>query len=117
MLGEDLASDGVIRTVICEETDHERGGRRGLWQGKKLQRTAILDGLMAHLVLRRQLVTVRASVSPVASTLRVERANVRAIALVARILTSETLEEILPCTVRLAELECARRSLRLSLFD
>jgi hypothetical protein len=65
---------------------------------------------VAHLVLDRQFVTVRALVSPVARSLGVERAKVRAIALVAWVTPGEPLEQLLARAIRLAEVDGSRRS-------
>lgn len=72
---------------------------------------------MAHLVLDRQLVAVRARVAAVARTLGVERADVRPVALVRRVLAREALEELLAGAVGLAELELARRAFFLGSLD
>lgn len=72
--------------------------------------TAILDVLVAHLVLNWQLVTVRALVSPVARSLGVEGAKVRTIALVSWIAPSEPLEQLFARAVRFAEVDSSRRS-------
>lgn len=98
----------IIHSMVYPPTNHQYSSQP---HAPNRVLTTILDILMAHRILCRQLMSIRTLVPPVARPLRKERTEVWSVPLVVRIGPRESLEELLACAVGLAKRDGSRRSI------